>query len=186
MGENFEYLLREARGGNRWAESALYGVAWLRLRQVAGALMGREAAGHTLQPTALVSEFFLRAPLARWRVLGEEDFFHLSARVMRQVLVDHARRRRTLKRTAPESISEVLAQARQSSLSPEMRISVNAAVEELRENDAIAAATVWQRCVEGFTWEELSQAQGREVWRVRADYDYGIRWLCGRIRPPHD
>jgi DNA-directed RNA polymerase specialized sigma24 family protein len=145
--------------------------------------MLRERPGHTLRATALISEFFLRARKIRWSVQNQEDFFHLSARVMKQVLVDHERRRRTCKRLAPEALGEVLASTNRSDFSPELRIAVNAALENLRGLDPLAAATVWQRFVEGATLEELSRTQGREVWRIRADCDFALRWLAGRLRP---
>jgi RNA polymerase sigma factor (TIGR02999 family) len=180
MVANLMHLFTKAQRGSREAEGALYALASVRLRQVARALMQGERLGHTLQPTALVSEFFLRARRLRWRLASDEEFFRLSARVMKQVLVDHARNRRARKRMAPENLRELLASSG-AELDPGLRIAVQTALNELRSVDPLAAATVWQRCVEGATWDELSRLQEREIWRVRADCDFGLQWMANRL-----
>jgi hypothetical protein len=48
--------------------------------------------------------------------------------------------------------------------------------------DQQVAETVWLRCVEGLTIAEMSRVQRREEWRVRADYDFGLEWMAGRLR----
>src|SRR5579872_4091641 len=69
------------------------------LRRVARAHLHREAPNHTLQPTALVHEVYLRlVNIDRMTIEGRTHFLSLAARVMRQILVDHARRRRAEKR----------------------------------------------------------------------------------------
>ncbi len=54
-------------------------------------------------------------------------------------------------------------------------------LERLRHIDPAAAEIVWLRCVEGLTIEEVSQSKGREFWRVRADYEYGLRWMARQL-----
>jgi len=68
------------------------------LRTLAGRYMGRERAGHTLQPTALVHEAFLRVAAADTPIADRVHFMALGARTMRRILVDHARRARAAKR----------------------------------------------------------------------------------------
>jgi hypothetical protein len=48
--------------------------------------------------------------------------------------------------------------------------------------DPQVAETVWLRCVEGLTVQEMSQSQNREMWRVRADYDFGLQWMANRLK----
>jgi hypothetical protein len=62
-----------------------------------------------------------------------------------------------------------------------MTLAARLAFEKLRKLDATAAATVWLRCVEGMTLEELCRVQERPMWRVRADYDYGLEWIASRL-----
>ena len=60
--------------------------------------------------------------------------------------------------------------------------SAKAAFEKLRAMDSKVAETVWLRSVEGLTIHEMSRSQNREVWRVRADYDFGLQWMANRLK----
>jgi hypothetical protein len=114
------------------------------------------------------------------RILSDDHFYGLSARAMKQVLVDHARTRDARKRIAPEFVADILTSARNGA-DPYMVFAVREALEKLREVDPVAAATIWLRCVEGRSIEEVSRAQDRKPWRVRADFDFGIQWMAGRL-----
>jgi hypothetical protein len=149
---------------------------------IAGALLRRERPGHTLQPTALVSELFLKLQKLETRILNEDHFFRISARAMRQVLIDHARVRKPAPNMVPERIAELLFSANQNGPKPESLLAVKMVFEKLRAMDRTVAETVWLRSVEGSTIEEMSQAQGREAWRVRADYDFGLQWMAHRLK----
>ena len=88
-------LLDEWGGGDEEARRRLLEVAYRELRRLAGAQLRSERSGHTLQPTALVNEAYLRLveqDRVEWSHRGQ--FFAVAARVMRRILVDHARRRR--------------------------------------------------------------------------------------------
>lgn len=92
-------MLQAWGGGDDSALDALFPIIYGELRQRAGRVLGRERAGHTLQPTALVHEAYLRLvdqKRVRWE--GRTQFFAVAARVMRRVLVDHARARLAGKR----------------------------------------------------------------------------------------
>ena len=54
--------------------------------------------------------------------------------------------------------------------------------EKLRAMDPQVAETVWLRSVEGLTVNEMSRSQNREVWRVRADYDFGLQWMANKLK----
>ena len=171
-------LLDKIRSGDSRAQSALYEGAYLRLRLIASSLLGRERRGHTLQPTALVGELFLKLRGFEKRILDEDHFFGLAARAMRQVLIDHARARKGSKRVAVDSA--LLRKHDQ----PELRLTARTVFQQLEELDPTAASTVWLRSVEGLTLAEVSRIQKREIWRVRADYDYGVRWMADRVQAP--
>jgi len=92
-------LLSQVRAGDKQASAQLVPLVYKELRKIAGAMMRRERPGHTLQPTAVVNEAFIRL------LDGEQPhfenrvhFFAIAARAMRRVLVDHARRRLADKR----------------------------------------------------------------------------------------
>jgi RNA polymerase sigma-70 factor (ECF subfamily) len=182
MTEAFASLFEKARRGDRIAGDAIYRFAFYRLRVIASALLRRERPGHTLQPTALVSELFLKLHRLETRILNEDHFFRISARAMRQVLIDHARVRKPAHKVPLELIAELLPPANQHSASPESALAVKMIFEKLRAMDAKMANTVWLRCVEGVTIDELSRLQRREDWRVRADYDFGLQWMANRLK----
>src|SRR5262249_6660141 len=107
-GENGEVtmLLDAAAAGDTLATERLFPLVYNELRRLAGAMMSQERPAHTLQPTALVNEAYLRlvgGGERGWESRGH--FFGAAARAMRQILVDHARRIR-----ARKNANEVLAQ----------------------------------------------------------------------------
>jgi RNA polymerase sigma factor (TIGR02999 family) len=181
-GETFAVLFEKTQQGNRFAQNAFYGMTFRRLRSIALTLLRKERAGHTLQPTALVSELFLKLRGLGTRILGEEHFFRVAQRAMQQVLIDSARSKLARKRIPPELISEFLISSNPTHADPELCLTVRTILERLRKIDPAAAETVWLRSVEGLTLEEVSRSQGREFWRVRADHDYGLRWMAKQLK----
>ena len=178
---SFPVLINEARHGNHVAHNRIYERSFSRLRAIAWGLLARERRGHTLQPTALVNELFLKLHRLQVAIQGEDHFFAICARAMKQILVDHARAKSRSKRVRRETVSELLAASSRDHCDPVLRITVKIALEELQALDPKAAATVWLRTVEGMTTEEISRRQGRELWRVRADHDYGLQWMSDRL-----
>lgn len=97
--ESVTALLRAWEGGDGNAAERLVPLVDAELRRLARRHMAREASGHTLQTTALINEAYLRlveGPRVRWQ--NRAHFFALAARLMRHILVDHARAKRNLKR----------------------------------------------------------------------------------------
>ena len=182
MTEAFASLFEKARLGDNVARDAVYKLAFHRLKVIASALLRRERPGHTLQPTALVSELFLKLHRLETRILNEDHFFRISSRAMRQVLIDHSRVKRPASTVSADRIPELLLAGRSSDASPETTLAVKMAFEKLRAMDASVAETVWLRSVEGLTIHEMSRTQGREAWRVRADYDFGLQWMANRLK----
>jgi RNA polymerase sigma factor (TIGR02999 family) len=182
MAEAFASLFEKSRLGDSVARDAVYKLAFQRLRFIASALLRRESPGHTLQPTALVSELFLKLHRLETQILSEDHFFRLSARAMRQVLIDHSRVKRPAKRVTLELIPELLLPNSSKAADAESSLAVKMAFEKLRAMDPQVAETVWLRSVEGMTVHEMSRSQGREIWRVRADYDFGLQWMANRLK----
>jgi RNA polymerase sigma factor (TIGR02999 family) len=102
MSDNIERasaIFRDLNLSDRDQASELFALVYDELRNLASQHLHRERPGHTLQPTALVHEAYLRlAAASRLDWQGRAHFFGIAARAMRQVLVDHARRRRASKR----------------------------------------------------------------------------------------
>jgi RNA polymerase sigma-70 factor, ECF subfamily len=181
MPEAFAGLFEKAQLGDSAARDAVYSLAFCRLRVIASALLRRERPGHTLQPTALVSELFLKLHRVETRILSEDHFFRMSARAMRQVLIDHSRGKRPARKVSLDLILELLPPANRTA-SPESFLAVKMVFEKLRTMDPQVAETVWLRSVEGLTINEMSRSQNREVWRVRADYDFGLQWMANKLK----
>src|SRR5437773_9019344 len=108
MAEAFASLFEKAQLGDSLARDAVYKLAFYRLKTIASALLRRERPGHTLQPTALVSELFLKLRKFESRILNEDHFFRMSARAMRQVLIDHARVKCPLHKAPLDLVPELL------------------------------------------------------------------------------
>jgi RNA polymerase sigma factor (TIGR02999 family) len=182
MAEAFSTLVERARLGDSLARNAVYKLAFCRLRIIASAMLRRERRGHTLQPTALVSEVFLKLHRLETRILSEEHFFRISARAMRQVLIDHSRAKKTTRTLPIEALAELLSSSCRDRSNPERGLAVRLVFEKLRAMDSTVAETVWLRSVEGLTIDEIRRSQSRESWRVRADYDFGVQWMASRLK----
>ena len=153
----------KVREGDAGARDALCENSFTRLRLIAASLLSRERWGHTLQPTTFVADLFFKLRGFEHRILDENHFFGIAARAMRQVLIDHARVRKS--KVAPEAVHELLSSRYDTD--PELRITVKAVFQALKRLNPPATQTVWLRSVEGVTLGEISRRQGREVWRVQ-------------------
>jgi RNA polymerase sigma factor (TIGR02999 family) len=177
-------LLARWRSGSAEDEEPLLLAVEGELRKVASACMRRERPHHTLQPTALVNEAYMR--LIEGRDVAWENrahFFGLAARVMRQVLVDYARKRRALKREAPRtttvSVSDVAAPG------PGMDFDVLAlhdALDKLSELDARQAHIVELRYFGGLTEAEVAAAMGLSPATIRREVAAARFWLGRHMR----
>src|SRR5713101_941532 len=107
MAEAFASLFEKARLGDSVAQNAVYKLAFSRLKVIASALLRRERPGHTLQPTALVSELFLKLRRLETQILNEDHFFRISSRAMRQVLIDNSRAKKPTNTVSADRLPEL-------------------------------------------------------------------------------
>lgn len=173
-------LLEQARQGGEQAQEELYSLVWGELHRIARAHMQRRGPDHTLQPTALVNEAWMRlAPPEEsgWR--DREHFLSFASRVMRSVLVDHARRRAAGKRGGGDDAvsldavgDRTLCQAGNSEVD---LIALDDALEILQEEDAELARIVDLRFFGGLSMEEVASAA--EISLSTAER----RWRLARI-----
>jgi RNA polymerase sigma factor (TIGR02999 family) len=171
-------LLRRLRDGDREAEERLIEKVYGELRKLAASHLRRERPEHSLQPTALVNEAYLK--LTRLDRLNWQDrshFFGVAAQVMRQILVDHARARRAEKRgggvgVVPLDESRILDKGR-----PLEIIALNEALERLHVKDPRAAKVVECRFFGGLSVEETGQVLGIAARTVKRDWNLGRAWL---------
>jgi RNA polymerase sigma factor (TIGR02999 family) len=163
----------------------LFPVVYDELRRLARGYMSREKTGHTLQPTALVHEAYLKLvdqTRANWK--GKTHFYAVGARVMRRLLVDHARERGALKRGAgwqSVTLSEALDPLGGEVVDPEQLLDLNAALEQLSEIDEREAKIVTLRFFGGLTVEQVAEAVGVSKRTVENDWRHAQAWLRLRL-----
>lgn len=153
------------------------------LRQMARGQMANEAAGHTLQPTALVHEAWLRLTAAKqvsWQ--NRAHFFGAAAEAMRRILVDHIRRRQTLKRGADAPREPLQESALVLQAPSEEILAVHESLDALAQEDPKAAELVKLRYFVGMNREEAAAAL--ELTPRTADrlWAYARVWLRREIR----
>jgi RNA polymerase sigma-70 factor (ECF subfamily) len=174
-------LIQKLREGDRDAADELMPLVYGELRRIAGAFMRRQRPGHTLQPTALVNEAFIKLfEEGQPQFADRAHFLALMSRVMRQVLVDHARvvgaaKRGGGERRVPwdENI-EVLGER---GGQPLKVLELHDALDALaRENQALAQV-VEMHYFGGMTAEEAAVVAGRSVHTVRHDLRLARAWL---------
>jgi RNA polymerase sigma-70 factor (ECF subfamily) len=176
-------ILGRARAGDEEARSELLALIYDELRQVASRLMRRERPDHTLSPTAVVNEAVIR-------LLGEEVFdkasdrsflFASAARAMREVLIDHARRRGAGRRgggrrRVPLDLVVDYFEAQDLDI-----VGVHEALDRLAERDERQAQVMTLRYFGGMTVEEVASALGVSVVTVERDWRVARAWLVGQL-----
>ena len=148
------------------------------LRRMAGHFMRRERPGHTLQPTALANEAFLHLGRGTGDWDNTAHYFGAAARAMRQILTEHARGRRALKRggdAARVPLDDLaIAAAR---VSDESFTELEDALEALGRHDPQLLKLVELRYFAGHTLEDIAQLTGRSLASVKRDWNYTRAWL---------
>ena len=166
------------RDGDAAAAERLLPLVYDRLRGLANRFLGAERAGHTLQPTALVHEAFLKL-VEQERVdwAGRTHFFAVGAKAMRRILVDHARGRRRDKRGGGAVRVELREGAALSPERDEDVLALDEALARLEARDARQARIVELRFFGGLNVEEVAEALGVSKRTVEADWTMLRAWL---------
>ena len=171
-------LLYEVSHGNREAEAALMTQVYDELRRLARKYMRAERANHTLQPTALVNEAYMRLmadPAASWE--NRAHFFATAAQLMRHILVDHARARTAAKRGGIQhqvTLNEGLASAEDKSVDV---LALHEALEKLAALDERQARIVEMHFFGGLTFAEIAYVLGASERTVKRDWEMARAWL---------
>ena len=173
---DFTQLLADWRRGDAAARERVIALAWPELRAVAGRQLAAERRGHTLQPTALVNEAYLRlSGLDRIDWNDRAHFVRVAAKLMREILVDHARRRSALKRDGGERITlDGLELSADEGIDV---VGLDAALTRLEEVDATKARIVELRYFGGLTIEETAEAIGASPATVKRHWQAARAWL---------
>jgi RNA polymerase sigma-70 factor, ECF subfamily len=171
-----------------WRSAQLDEVAPLlyeELRRLAQSYMSGERPDHTLQATALVNEAYLRlaertAP--HWQ--DRAHFFAGAARMMRHILVDHARHRQRVKRGSGAVNLELTEAAALVHEQAEHVVNLNEALERLADLDRRASQVVELKYFGGMSYEEIAQVLSISGMTVRRDWEFAKAWLHKELRTP--
>jgi RNA polymerase sigma factor (TIGR02999 family) len=181
-------LLSSIDQGDPHAAEQLLPLVYGELRKLAARKLGREKADHTLQATALVHEVYLRLvdveKVQSWNSRGH--FFAAAAEAMRRILVEHARKKQSLKRggdrthyplheakvLAPEAATDVLA--------------VNEALDRLAARDPEAAELVKLRFFAGFSTRQAAEALHISARTAERAWNYSRAFLLKELKGNHD
>jgi RNA polymerase sigma factor (TIGR02999 family) len=181
-------LLKGWQRGDAAALERLLPLVYADLRKVARAHLGREQAGHSLQPTALVHEVYLRlVRLERLRVESRTHFMAFAARLMRQILVDHARRKRAGKRGGAVTMVglDMLPPRAESTGASDVDIlGLDRALEELAIFDPQQCRLVEMKFFAGLSVEEMAEALGISTATVEREWVIARAWLYQRLAGP--
>lgn len=178
-------LLADWRGGDPVALDRLLPLVYADLRKVARAHLRREAAGHSLQATALVHEAYLRFVRGgHLRVENRTHFLAVAARLMRQILVDHARHKAADKRGGGATmVSLAAAGARDPGVQPTDvdMIALDLALDELATFDPQQSRVVELKFFAGLTIEEIANALDVSTATVEREWVIAKAWLYHRL-----
>ena len=180
-------LLDDWSGGDRAALERLLPIVYGELRRLAGRELRRERAGHTLQPTALVHELYVRLVdqrRASWE--NRAQFFAVAAQLMRRILVDHARARIAAKRggSSPRVSLDEAGDAIDTSIAPAFEVlAVDRALTRLAILDPEQARIVELRFFSGLSVEETAHVLGRSPRTIKREWRLAKAWLYQHLSP---
>jgi RNA polymerase sigma-70 factor, ECF subfamily len=169
------------------ATEALLQAAFDELRSIARRRMRGERREHTLQPTALVNEVFLRLfedTASKWE--SREHFLAAAAETMRHILLEHARNRGRLKRgggrvRVPLALVDIARESNQDEIE-----AVDLAMQKLESQDAALARLVKLRFYAGLTHTEVAELTGSSERTVRREWKLAQAWLARELGPDFD
>jgi RNA polymerase sigma factor (TIGR02999 family) len=175
-------FLDSVAGGDARAAEQLLPLVYGELRKLAARKMAGESPGHTLQATALVHEAWLRLVGAEhqgWQ--NRAHFFAAAAEAMRRILVEHARRKQSLKRGSGSEHIELDETILVLSAPADELLAVHEALDKLTQQDPAAAELVKLRYFVGMTMEEAASVLGLSKRTAENLWTYARVWLHREI-----
>jgi RNA polymerase sigma-70 factor, ECF subfamily len=175
-------LLTQVKGGDQDALAQLIPLVYKELRRLAGHYMRDERIGHTLQPTALVHEVYLRLvgqTQVDWQ--SRAHFIAVAAQMMRRILVNYALQRKAGKRTVPAPVDLDWLEQGTAGHHFEEILAVDDALKRLSELDPQQGKVVEMRYFGGLTEEEIAEALGVTSRTVRREWATARLWLHAEL-----
>lgn len=177
-------LLRAARDGDAQAEAEILPFLYDQLHDRAMAIMRRESPAHTLQPTALVHEAYMRlvgSEMPEWQ--SRTHFLAVCSNVMRRVLVDHARRRARQKRGGDQSRVSLELGLGLSVTHDADVLALEDVLEELAVLNPRQARIIVMRFFGGMSVEEVAESLGLSRRTIEAEWTLAKAWLRRALVP---
>ena len=179
---NVTQILQAAQQGDRQAADKLLPLVYDELRKVAASKLANESAGHTLQPTALVHEAWLRlVGNANPQFAGRAHFFAAAAEAMRRILIDRARHKRTQRHGGSQARVDIEQIDLASPDADEQLLAVNEALDNLAAHDPTEAELVKLRYFVGMTVEEAASLLDISPRTARNYWAHARTWLYHEI-----
>lgn len=169
-------LLRNWRAGE--GHERLFELVFENLRRMAASQFRAERENHTLQPTALVNEAWLKLVAQRADFKDRAHFFAIAGQAMRRVLVDHARQKRAQKRDAPAWLEEPSTEGPSVDV-----IALDASLEKLGALDPLQARVVELKYFAGLTNEEVAEAMDSSLATVKRAWQSARAFLFRELAP---
>ena len=176
-------LLNSYGDGDKGALDEMVPLVYDELRRIAAGYLSRERGSHTLQPTALVHEAYLRLisqKSANWR--NRAQFYGLAANMMRRILVNHALANKAEKRGSggKMQLDEVALFFTERSLD---LLELDEALSRLNDLDPERCRMVEMKFFGGMTTEEISEVTGRSIRSIERDWMFARSWLYDQLTP---
>jgi RNA polymerase sigma factor (TIGR02999 family) len=172
-------ILNRVREGREDASGELFGLLYGELRGLASSLFRSQRSSHTLQPTAVVHEAFLKLVKAPTPWEDRAHFFAVAAKAMRQVLVNHARDRAALKRGGADARRVTMSDAAEA---PKLDVlEIHEALNELAKLDERQARIAELRFFAGLSTKEVAEVLGIAPRTVELDWTMAKDWLAQRL-----
>jgi RNA polymerase sigma factor (TIGR02999 family) len=179
--ESVTRLIQEWTGGNARAGEKLWLSVFAELKLLARRHLARERPDHSLESAALVNEVYARlASGAKPALEGRLHFFAVCAKMMRQILVDHARRRRADKRYGGEQVSLSGITVTRKSQTVDL-IALNDALDQLSEKHPRKTQVVELRFFAGLSQDEIASVLGITRATVARDWNFARAWLLATL-----
>ncbi|HUA83822.1 MAG TPA: ECF-type sigma factor [Bryobacteraceae bacterium] len=180
-------LLHQMRAGDPSAQGELMNVVYQTLHRIAESHLRKERPDHTLQPTALVNEAYLKLfGHSEIEFADRAHFFAVVSRAMRRILVDHARARAAARRNEGQIrlVTDIESEAA-AGAEPMKLLDLDLALEALTRERSSLAELIEMRYFGGMTAEETAEVVGRSVHVVRHELRLAHAWLRRELAGPH-
>jgi RNA polymerase sigma factor (TIGR02999 family) len=179
---NITQLLNLYGGGDKVALEQLSPLIYIELQQIARRLFSSESAGHTLQPTALVNEAFMKLVEIDVSWQDRAHFYALAARLMRRLLVDHAKSKHADKRGGLQNNLTLNTKiGSDNDMSEVDMLALHDAIEKLAEQDERKALLIELQYFGGLNFEEMALVSGLSSSSIDRELRFSRAWLKAQL-----